>query len=524
VSEIIQYVWVFIAVVFFFSLAIGVHEWGHFLAARWQGLKVDRFAIGFGPPLMSWRWNGVEYCICSIPLGGYVALPQMAPMEMIEGENKTKTKDLPPVSAEAKIITAFFGPLFSFLLALVLAAIVWQVGVPRLELETQKVIGYVDPTRVETAKILQAGDEVLEVDGAKVTGFMDIYINVVLGSNDTIAMKIKRDGNIMDVALVPEKKEKGEMRRLGIAPAQKVFVERVGKRSPGAAGGVQKGDEILEVNSLRVLSPEACADIIQKSKDVPITLKVLRNGQEKMLDVTPRLMADTKGLDKDMPDGWAGIGIQFQTPEYKLAYPTISRQFTRIWFQTKKTWIALFSSKSDVKLKDMSGAVGIVDTYSRLLGINGDVSFGIKAALAFSVLLNFSLAIMNLLPLPVLDGGHIMLSLIEKIRGKAIGYKLLNHVQNVFIVIILAFMVYVNFHDVKRVFSRKQEEASQKKPLDLDERTYENFTFPASLGTNSTATQLTTKNQPTVTVPNGSTPKDEKLNIKTPSPATPASR
>src|SRR6516162_11765349 len=113
-----------------FNLLIGVHELGHFLAAKWRGLKIDRFAIWFGKPIWKRKIGGVEYALGWIPAGGYVALPQMATMEAIEGKSETPTESLPNVPALDKIIVAFAGPLFSFVLAILFAFIVWGVGRP----------------------------------------------------------------------------------------------------------------------------------------------------------------------------------------------------------------------------------------------------------------------------------------------------------------------------------------------------------------------------------------------------------
>src|SRR5213595_2895743 len=111
---ILNFLLILLEVLLLFNLLIFVHELGHFLAARWRGLKIDRFAIWFGKPIWQKEINGITYCLGSIPAGGYVALPQMAAMEAIEGKNSTQANELPPISAMDKIIVAFAGPLFSF--------------------------------------------------------------------------------------------------------------------------------------------------------------------------------------------------------------------------------------------------------------------------------------------------------------------------------------------------------------------------------------------------------------------------
>src|SRR3974390_2986701 len=141
--SILRFIVVFLEVLLLFNLLIFVHELGHFLAARLRGLKIYRFAIWFGKPIWKAKINGVEYALGTIPAGGYVSLPQMATMEAIEGRSEGSDEPLPPISALDKIIVAFAGPLFSFLLALAFAVVVMIVGRPVSEAETTTVIGYV---------------------------------------------------------------------------------------------------------------------------------------------------------------------------------------------------------------------------------------------------------------------------------------------------------------------------------------------------------------------------------------------
>src|SRR5205823_6191967 len=139
--SILKFIVIFLEVLLLFNLLIFVHELGHFLAARWRGLKIDRFAIWFGKPIWKTRINGVEYALGSIPAGGYVSLPQMATMEAIEGKTESSGQDLPAISAMDKVIVAFAGPLFSFLLALAFAVVVMLVGRPVSESETTTTFG-----------------------------------------------------------------------------------------------------------------------------------------------------------------------------------------------------------------------------------------------------------------------------------------------------------------------------------------------------------------------------------------------
>src|ERR1700759_3641424 len=128
-----------------FNLLIVVHELGHFLAARWRGLYIEKFGIWFGKPLWKQTINGVQYSLGSLPFGGFVALPQLAPMDIIEGKADVDRAQLPPVSALDKIIVAIAGPFFSLLLAVVIATLIWGVGYPVTESDTTTTVGYVLP-------------------------------------------------------------------------------------------------------------------------------------------------------------------------------------------------------------------------------------------------------------------------------------------------------------------------------------------------------------------------------------------
>src|SRR3981081_2337010 len=179
-------------VVLIFNLLIIVHELGHFLAARWRGLYVDKFGVWFGRPIWKKVINGVEFSLGWIPAGGFVLLPQMAPMEAIEG--KPGRTELPPIKPLDKIIVAFAGPLFSFLLALAFAVIVMIVGRPVSDSEKTTVIGYVLKGCPADEAVLRAGDRILEVDGKPVTKFAgmgsSVTWRIVRSEADIIPVKV----------------------------------------------------------------------------------------------------------------------------------------------------------------------------------------------------------------------------------------------------------------------------------------------------------------------------------------------
>src|SRR6184192_3809858 len=158
--HIARVIFVLLEVLILFNLLIVVHELGHFLAARWRGLYVEKFGVWFGKPLWKRKINGVQYSLGSLPFGGFVALPQLAPMDIIEGKADVDRARLPKISALDKIIVAVAGPFFSLLLAIVFAAIVWAVGHPVGEADSTTVIGYVMAGSPAEKAGVQQGDKI----------------------------------------------------------------------------------------------------------------------------------------------------------------------------------------------------------------------------------------------------------------------------------------------------------------------------------------------------------------------------
>src|SRR6184192_4284093 len=172
--HIARVVFILLEVLILFNLLIVVHELGHFLAARWRGLYIERFGVWFGKPIWKKTINGVQYSLGSLPFGGFVALPQLAPMDIIEGKADVDRARLPKISALDKIIVAIAGPLFSLLLAFSFAGIVWVIGHPVSEADSTTVIGYVAPDSPAQKAGLQPGDKILSVDGKPVRRFLGI--------------------------------------------------------------------------------------------------------------------------------------------------------------------------------------------------------------------------------------------------------------------------------------------------------------------------------------------------------------
>ncbi len=515
---------VILEVLLIFNLLIIVHELGHFLAARWRGLKVDKFGIWFGRPIWKRTAGGVEFSLGWIPAGGFVLLPQMAPMEAIEGKAATERAELPRVSPFDKIIVAFAGPLFSFLLALVFATIVWAVGRPTSEAEDHDNHWLCRAGQSRRKGRLQPGDRILSVDGRPVSRFSGLVNSVtwyiVRSEGDTIPIKVQRGNQVLTLSsgfVRPETHgwERKSLRQIGIQPAITPIVGKVAPDSAAARAGLQPNDEVLAVNGEKLYHPHQIAEWAQKHPGALLDLTVMRNGQELTVSLPPehpsvssvitnspaqvagiqpgdqivalnsepiydrveiirfvqeqpgkpfsltlnrRGQLSTVRVQPATPDGQTQpiIGVEFAPePADGIAWDAGGRMsivhtspFEQISAATQtltNTIGALLSPQSDIKLQHMSGPVMIMRTYYLLF----QSEFGWQLALWFSVVFNVNLALINLLPVPVLDGGHIVLAVLEAVRRRPINIRVLEVLQGACAVLLIGFMLYISFYDVQ---------------------------------------------------------------------------
>ncbi len=463
ISHIARVVFLLIEVVVLFNLLIAVHELGHFLAAKWRGLFIEQFGIWFGKPIWQKKINGVLYSIGSIPAGGFVKLPQLAPMDIIEGEVDVDRAALPPISALDKIIVAIAGPVFSVLLALVFACIVWAVGKPVGESDVTTVIGYVMPDSSAAKVGLRPGDKILAVDGHEVKRFLGMNESVawavVRSEGETVPVKFERGGTVQTVEVTPYKPTASGWRRQGtrqllIMPAESAVIEKVEPNTPAAAAGLQQHDIVTGYNGTPIYSPMALAEFIDKHPTEELALSVQRGTQNKVVRVKPTLLPTEGKMKARIGIGWDTAGKTF------IAHPNPFEQVYKSVTGTLETLGAVASPKSDVRLQHMSGPIGIGHIYYILF----ENERGWQLALWFSVILNVNLAILNMIPIPVLDGGHIVLAIVEGIRRKPINIRFLEWIQTGCAVMIIGYICYVSFFDIGDFFGSRGEPDLPKTP------------------------------------------------------------
>jgi regulator of sigma E protease len=462
-SSLLHNVWAIFLIVLFFGGSIFVHELGHFLAARRRGVKVTRFSIGFGPAIWSRIGkDGVEYRLSWIPLGGYVALPQLADMPALEGESGP-VENLPPISYGSRMMVLAAGAFFNVLFAFVLATILWVSGRPEAENVTSTRIGFVaekialpDGKEVESpARVagLKEGDLITAIDGTPVHSWIDVLNAIVLSTitdekGERLAVfTVLRDGKSLDFRLSPRRTGEENIRKVGIDSAYELIIGKVAPGSAAEKTGFRAEDRVVAIDGRKVLNWSAFFTHLQTIPGEATTVTVTRDG-------TPLQIA-VSGAPKARNAAFQGIELR---ANWRLLYQNPFDQISQILTNSVRTLKALLLPRGDVNLSNVNGVVGITQGFWEALHSEYPAHFVIW----FAVIVNVSLAFFNLLPIPVLDGGHMFFATIAKLRGKALPFNFIAVTQSVFVVLLLTMMVYVTvFGDIRRIVRKADAQARE---------------------------------------------------------------
>ena len=455
-----------LVVLVIFNLIIFVHELGHYWAAKWRGLKIDRFQIWFGKPIWSKTINGVQWGLGWIPAGGFVALPQMAPMEAIEGGNLDR-EPLPPIKPLDKIIVAFAGPLFSFLLALAAAVGVSTFGKPA-DIVPTTTIGWVEPGSTGEDAGLKRGDKILSVNGTPVSsweGTLDsVQLNIVTSRGSTIEFVLDRPGegvitkqSAFKIPPTTSFFQRRPVRQVGIAPMGRGPVS-IGmfsaENTPAEKAGLKVGDIVHSINGVPLESDLQAYSLLKENGAKPVELAYERKEEGKeesetgTITVTPVVPLSPK---EDPPRPQIGVGFdQDLEVNREIIKPGA---FKQIGDTVKMMWITITSviaPDSSIGVQHLSGPIGIGKLQYFML----QMDYPVLRILGFLVLLNINLAILNMLPFPVLDGGHIVLAIMEWVAKRPVRVKLLEYIQLCFVFLLFGIMLYVSSKDAFDDFGR----------------------------------------------------------------------
>ncbi len=459
-TEILNYLKIGLGVVLLFGAAIFVHEFGHYWVARRRGMKVEAFAIGFGPKIFAWVRDGIEYSVRWIPAGGFVKLPQMVTSTALEGE--AGEKEIPPAPPVSKILVAVAGPLMNVVFAFAIASVIFWVGLPVQV--NPSIIGYVEPGTAEAALGIRDGDEIVAVSGKPVKTWDDINKITAVALTNVLPVAIKREGKTNTYLLkaaaneAPELKALIDLKTLNLSPRDLLIVKNVREGSPAEKAHLQTNDEIVSFGGVPISGFKQLTNLLQKCAGHPTPLVVKRGGERTTVEVTP-------ATEVTAEKGRLGVNFGFSKDVYVLEHPTPWAQISDVLDQLAGTISALVHPHaSGVKASDLAGPVGIIS----FLAVKFNTDY--RLALGFLVMLNINLAIINLLPMPVLDGGHIVMAVLERIRRRPLDVRVVEYTTAVFAVLLISFMLYVTFFDLRRfplvraLFSQESQIEQPAKP------------------------------------------------------------
>lgn len=436
------------------GLLILIHELGHFLVARWAGVGVERFSIGFGPVLLRWRGKETEYCLSVVPMGGYVKM--MGEENPLEGGetlayDPSKAFALKPLWVRFLIV--FAGPGMNFVLAAVIFMIVLAtVGRP----VWPPVIGRVAPSSPAAAAGLQTGDAVVSVDGRRVAHWEDLERAVASSSGRPLRLTVTRGGGTEQLTLTPRLtevrdpifKESREAWELGAGPQLMPQIGSVNPGSPADKAGFKVGDVVVSVAGQPVFTPEELMQSIQKRAGQTFDVGVERDGGRLTLTATAITVREKNPAGQEVEVGRIGVGIVTKTVNYE-PYPPLPAA----WYGVVKTW--------DMTVLTAKGLWKIVSRQIDSSNIGGPIQIAAEAgrqakegtaSLAlFAAIISVNLALLNLLPVPMLDGGHLFFFVIEALLGRPLSLRKREAAQQLGFVLLMLLMVYALYNDLVRI-------------------------------------------------------------------------
>ena len=471
-----------VCVILLFTLAIFIHEFGHYIAARLLGLQVDAFSIGFGPAIWKKTIKGIEYKIGWILFGGYVALPQLDPtgMEKVQGdyeEKGEKPRALPDVAPWKRIVVSFAGPLGNVVLAVFVAFLIaWLPGSNTGVVDTR--VGAVKEETPAWKAGLRAGDRIVRVNGNKAATWNDMMVEWQLaGDAQTATFEVESGGTRKEMELPFKKDELLGLKILdGVAPDSTLTVGEVMPGSPAEAVGLRPKDVVIAVDDTPVQGPLHMNALVMKRGEHELTLRIRRGKEELKVPVTPRF---DEAAQRPL------IGIQWaQEAKAWMMYRAPSQQLKWDSLSIVRVLRALVAPKSKGERKAVAENIGGPVLIIR--GLYSSVRDSMIDGLGFLRMICVNLALLNLLPIPVLDGGHIVFALYEIITRRKPHAGLVTVLVNMFAVLLIGLMLVLVYRDVVRevkfgraVRALEQRREQEKRDGQSGEKTFEWIRDPA---------------------------------------------
>ncbi len=437
----LEYIFWFVLV---FSIIVFIHELGHFYVAKANKVKVDRFSIGFGKPLLKFKdSNNTVWQLCLIPLGGYVKFSgEMYPEKSERKEKKINSELFMNKTSLQKASIVLAGPLANFILGIFLFVLIFVLYGKNY---TSPVIGYIEKGSPSEVAGLQKYDKILEMNNNKIKSFEDVSNFLDDNIYEIISFKVDRNGNFFIVDVRPEIRvietfigSKREINFLGLQPILDPVIGKVLVETPAYYAGLKSKDKIIQINDKKVENIRDVISLIKENANNQLNFLILRDGEKINYDITPALSYKKDGTEKGV------IGVQFSQERKRLnLFAALAESLENFRIIIVKTILAfseiIFGKRDHCEV----GGPILIAKVSNDIGSQDLVSF-----LSLIALISINLGLINLFPLPLLDGGHFFTYMYEVINKKKVTKNFYKYFQTIGAFLIISLMFFSVFNDI----------------------------------------------------------------------------
>jgi regulator of sigma E protease len=427
--------------VVFLGILILIHEFGHYAAAKLCGVRVETFSLGFGKRLVGFRKGDTDYRVSLLPLGGYVKMAGENPLEAHSGA----PDEFMSHPRWQRFVIALAGPAMNILLAVgVLTGVnMFHYEHPKF-LDEPAVVGEVQADSPAAKAGIQVGDRIVRIDGWQNPTWEDVELNSAIQRKVPLDIAVQRGNQVVEtpVAATPDVAQELQLPLLGMIPEEPIVVSQIEPTMPAAQAGMQVGDQIVAINGVKMRSLHAVITYLQKEGGKPATITALRHGQEMQFNATPTMTSDR---------GEKRYRLGFGAERFTVSKLPFWKAFDESLEQNKKYSLLIVDLvrkmlRNEASIKQMEGPIGIARAAGQ---VAQQPDWSIR--LGFLALISLNLGIFNLLPIPILDGGMILMLLVEGLLRRNISVRIKERIYQTAFVFLVLFAVVVIYNDIMKV-------------------------------------------------------------------------
>lgn len=423
---------------FLIGVMILVHEAGHYLAARYFDVYIEAFSFGFGPRLFGFRRGETDFRVCAIPFGGYVKMAGEQPTD----EQANDPRSFLNKARWQRLIIAFAGPFMNIVLAIVLLTGLYMWHYPKpINADAPATIGYIAPNSPAAQAGLQEGDIIVAVDGKAHPTWEQVWLREVADADKTITVVVRRNGQESSHTFAPSLDEKTGLSHTGWADQSEMRIEGVLAGMDADKAGLKPGDQLVTVNGQVIRSIERLQEVLKAGNGQPVNVVYSREGQNHAVSITP--------VFKKEDNRWLlGVQIKSAVELVQLSFPDALRESLR---HNGDNAYLIFGFLKDIVAQRMSPKR--LEGPIRIAKVSGDAArAGSMAFIELMAMVSMNLAIFNLLPIPILDGGVILLLLIEMIMRRDLSMPVKETVFKLGFAFLMMIVVFVLYNDITKTF------------------------------------------------------------------------